>query len=64
LAWQVRNSHYPNTLRWYELCDQLGLYVVDEANLETHGFNLAGLPMDYLTELPHWQPCMLDRMVR
>ncbi|NLF40784.1 DUF4981 domain-containing protein, partial [bacterium] len=33
----VRTSHYPNHPRWYELCDELGLYVVDEANIETHG---------------------------
>ncbi|CAK8998248.1 unnamed protein product [Durusdinium trenchii] len=39
----VRNSHYPHHPRWYELCDEYGLYVVDEANIETHGFveNLA-----------------------
>ena len=39
----VRNSHYPHHPCWYELCDEYGLYVVDEANLETHGFveNLA-----------------------
>ncbi|CAE7661765.1 lacZ [Symbiodinium sp. CCMP2592] len=39
----VRNSHYPHHPRWYELCDEHGLYVVDEANIETHGFveNLA-----------------------
>ncbi|MDI9871661.1 glycoside hydrolase family 2 TIM barrel-domain containing protein [Flectobacillus roseus] len=33
----VRASHYPNDPYWYELCDQYGLYVVDEVNLETHG---------------------------
>jgi len=38
----VRNCHYPNTRRWYELCDFYGLYVIDEANIETHGFVLAG----------------------
>lgn len=36
----VRNSHYPNHPRWYELCDYYGLYLVDEANIETHGFTL------------------------
>ena len=35
---EVRGSHYPSHPRWYELCDQHGLYVVDEANIETHGF--------------------------
>lgn len=34
----VRNSHYPNDARWYELCDEYGIYMIDEANLETHGF--------------------------
>ncbi|MFD2828508.1 glycoside hydrolase family 2 TIM barrel-domain containing protein [Leeuwenhoekiella polynyae] len=34
----VRNSHYPNDSRWYELCDEYGIYMIDEANLETHGF--------------------------
>jgi beta-galactosidase len=33
----VRCSHYPNCPRWYELCDELGLYVVDEANIEVSG---------------------------
>lgn len=32
----VRTSHYPNDTRWYDLCDEYGLYVIDEANLETH----------------------------
>ena len=33
----VRNSHYPHCERWYELCDEYGIYVVDEANIESHG---------------------------
>ena len=33
----VRTSHYPNDTSWYELCDAIGIYVVDEANIETHG---------------------------
>ncbi|MBQ9399193.1 MAG: DUF4981 domain-containing protein [Bacteroidales bacterium] len=33
----VRTSHYPNDPRWYELCDRYGLYVIDEANIESHG---------------------------
>ena len=33
----VRTSHYPNDPYWYELCDQYGIYVVDEANIEAHG---------------------------
>lgn len=33
----IRTCHYPNDPRWYELCDQYGLYVIDEANIESHG---------------------------
>jgi len=33
----VRTCHYPDDPRWYELCDQYGLYVIDEANIESHG---------------------------
>ena len=33
----VRTSHYPNSPEWYELCDQYGIYLVDEANIEAHG---------------------------
>jgi beta-galactosidase len=34
----VRNCHYPNQHRWYELCDEYGIYLVDEANIETHHY--------------------------
>jgi beta-galactosidase len=34
----VRTSHYPNVPQWYELCDRYGLYVIDEANIESHGY--------------------------
>ena len=47
----VRTCHYPDTPLWYDLCDEYGLYVVDEANVESHGYhyrdkskNLAGNP--------------------
>ena len=33
----VRTSHYPNQMRWYELCNEFGLYLIDEANIEAHG---------------------------
>jgi beta-galactosidase len=35
----VRTCHYPNDPRWYDLCDEYGLYVMDEANVETHGLS-------------------------
>ena len=34
----VRTSHYPNDPRWYDLADEYGLYVMDEANIESHGY--------------------------
>lgn len=54
----VRTSHYPNVSRWYELCDSLGLYVVDEADIEEHG--LRGT----LASAPDWHAAFLDRAVR
>jgi beta-galactosidase/evolved beta-galactosidase subunit alpha len=58
----VRTSHYPNHPHWYELCDQYGLYVIDECDLETHGFG-------FETELnptkdPAFRDACVDRMVR
>ncbi len=53
----VRTSHYPNDSRWYDLCDRYGIYVMDEANLETHG--VTGL----LSNDPSWHAAFLDRAV-
>lgn len=51
----VRTAHYPNDPRWYDLCDQYGLYVVAEANLESHGmgYEEASLAKHSEFELPH-----------
>ena len=38
----VRTSHYPNDLYWYELADRLGMYILDEANVESHGYGDRG----------------------
>jgi len=54
----VRTSHYPNDSRWYDLCDEIGLCVVDEANLETHG--VGGL----LSLNPAWAAAYLERATR
>eukprot|EP00241_Pyramimonas_parkeae_P000147 CAMPEP_0114238822 /NCGR_PEP_ID=MMETSP0058-20121206/8125_1 /TAXON_ID=36894 /ORGANISM="Pyramimonas parkeae, CCMP726" /LENGTH=1153 /DNA_ID=CAMNT_0001350949 /DNA_START=171 /DNA_END=3632 /DNA_ORIENTATION=+ len=59
----VRCSHYPNHVRWYELCAQYGLYVVDEANIEAHGFESLFLPVSYLSNRPEWKAAHLDRMM-
>jgi beta-galactosidase len=56
----VRCSHYPNHPLWYRLCDRYGLYVVDEANIETHGM----VPMNRLSDDPAWLPAMTERVTR
>ena len=53
----VRNSHYPNDPYWYKLCDEYGIYLVDEANLESHGAN-GLLPRSD----PKWTAAAIDRM--
>lgn len=61
----VRTCHYPDQSQWYELCDEYGIYLIDEANLESHGswqkmgacepsWNVPG-------SLPEWKDCVVDR---
>ncbi|WP_333647750.1 glycoside hydrolase family 2 TIM barrel-domain containing protein [Lacrimispora sp.] len=61
----VRTCHYPDQSLWYELCDEYGIYLIDEANLESHGswqkmgacepsWNVPG-------SLPQWKDCVVDR---
>ena len=59
----VRCSHYPNVTLFYDLCDELGLYVMDEADLETHGCQ-AGGNQGLLSQDPAWFPAYLDRVER
>lgn len=54
----VRTSHYPNHPEWYELCDQYGIYVIDECNLETHGLYDVIPKGD-----PKWTHACVDRMI-
>ena len=54
----VRTCHYPNCERWYELCDSLGLYVMDEADIEEHGLR------GRLASDPSWAAAWIDRMQR
>ena len=56
----VRCSHYPHQPGFYDLCDRLGLYVVDEANIETHGMT----PMEKLANDPQWATAFMERMQR
>lgn len=58
----VRTSHYPNDPYWYELCDQYGIYVVDEANIESHGMGYH--PDRTLGNNPDWELAHLDRIQR
>lgn len=57
----VRTSHYPNDPKWYELCDQYGIYVVDEANIESHGM---GYGERSLAKDPTWKEAHVDRIKR
>ncbi|MCF8262477.1 MAG: discoidin domain-containing protein [Melioribacteraceae bacterium] len=57
----VRTSHYPNDPYWYELCDEYGLYVIDEANIESHGM---GYGEESLAKDPVWLDAHLDRTTR
>ncbi|MFS4494682.1 glycoside hydrolase family 2 TIM barrel-domain containing protein [Maribacter sp. 2308TA10-17] len=57
----VRNSHYPNHSEWYKLCDEYGLYMIDEANIESHGM---GYEEESLAKDSDWQEAHLDRIKR
>ena len=59
----VRTSHYPNDPRFLELCDRLGIYVCDEADIETHGMQYAD-NWDLLTDDADWGDAYLDRAKR
>jgi beta-galactosidase len=54
----VRTAHYPNDPYWYTLCDRYGLYVMDEADIETHGLR------GWLASQPEWHAAFLDRAIR
>lgn len=60
----VRLSHYPNNVRWMKLCDKYGLYVVDEANIETHGMGSVPYFRDTVPHpayKPEWEGAHMDR---
>ena len=57
----VRTAHYPNQPAWYDLCDRYGLYLVDEANIESHGM---GYGAESLARVPEWRAAHLDRTLR
>ena len=61
----VRTSHYPNCSEWYALCDTYGIYVIDEANLESHGswqkLGVCEPSWNVPGDLDIWKPACLDR---
>lgn len=59
----VRTSHYPDDPRFYDLCDRYGIYVIDETDLECHGFAFTG-DINKISNDPKWQPAYIDRIER
>ncbi len=57
----VRNCHYPQDRYWYYLCDKYGIYLVDEANAESHGY---GYGSESLAKQPQWINAVIDRVNR
>lgn len=59
----IRTSHYPNDPRFYEMCDELGLLVIAETDLESHGFENVG-QINRLTDDPNWKAAYVGRIER
>lgn len=61
----VRTCHYPDQSLWYELCDEYGIYLIDEANLESHGswqkMGVCEPSWNVPGSLPEWKECVVDR---
>jgi len=62
----VRLAHYPNDPYWYQLADEYGFYLIDEANIESHGIGAANQgpynPDIHLVNKPEWQAAYIDRI--
>lgn len=59
----VRTSHYPNSYYLYDLCDEYGMYLIAETDLECHGFELTG-DYKWITDDPSWELAYVSRMTR
>jgi beta-galactosidase len=63
----VRTSHYPNETLWYDLCDEFGVYVIDEMNLESHGswqkMGIVEPSWNIPGSKPEWQDIVMDRAI-
>jgi len=57
----MRCCHYPNQPAWYDLCDRYGLYLLDEANIESHGM---GFGEKTLARNTNWAAAHMDRTIR
>ena len=57
----VRNAHYPQDRYWYHLCDKYGIYQIDEANAESHGYGYGDAS---LAKRPEWTAAIIDRELR
>ncbi|MHC5082471.1 MAG: beta-galactosidase, LacZ type [Planctomycetota bacterium] len=57
----VRTSHYPDMPEWYDLCDEYGLYVIDEANIESHGMGYSA--EHTLANKPEWKNAHMARQI-
>jgi len=60
----VRTTHYPDSPDWYRLCDMYGLYVIDEANIETHGMKFHPQKYQLISNNPVWEKAFIDRIQR
>lgn len=60
----VRTAHYPNQPYFYELCDEYGLYVLCETDLEAHGFDLVEDEVEHVADDPAWAAAFQDRLER
>lgn len=59
----IRTSHYPNSYYLYDLCDEYGMYLIAETDLECHGFELTG-DYKWITDDPSWELAYVARMTR
>ena len=60
----IRTCHYPDASRIYQLCDEYGIYMIDETNLESHGsWDIAEFTKDYTYVVPHDKPEWLDMLL-